>query len=103
MRQWLGVSGADPYTAHGHFFQFTNALGSSRTYTSFLQLLWLLGVWVIWNASNHGIFNNSQISMLDLLENVKCNSLWWLKAHNVTFVLGSQRWWLDPLMCLGIG
>jgi len=40
--------------------------------------------------------------MLDLLEKVNFNSLWWLKANNITFVLGSQRWWSDPLLCLGI-
>jgi len=102
MRHWLGVSGVDPYNAHDHFLQFTNVLGSSRTRTSFMQLLWLLGVWVIWNERNHRLFNNGQNSMLDLLEKIKCNSLWWLKANNVSFVLGSQRWWSDPLMCLGI-
>ena len=102
MRQWLGVSGADPYTPQDHFKQFTNAIGSSRTRTSFMQLLWLLGVWVIWNERNHMLFNNGQNSMLDLVEKVKCNSSWWLKANNVSFVLGSQRWWSDPLLCLGI-
>jgi hypothetical protein len=34
--------------------------------------------------------------------NVKFHSFWWLKAHNTTFAYGSQRWWSDPLLCLGI-
>jgi len=51
---------------------------------------------------NNRQFNNVQTSMLDLLEKVKFNYLWWLKANNVNFVLGSQRWWSDPLLCSGI-
>ena len=40
--------------------------------------------------------------MIDLIEKVKYNSLWWLKANNVKFVYGTSRWWSDLLLCLGI-
>jgi len=70
---------------------------------SFLQLLWLLCVWLIWTDRNNRLFNNSQSSMSELLEKVKYHSFWWLKAHNTIFMYGSQRWWSDPLKCLGIG
>ena len=89
IRNWLRVYGADPYNVHDHLFQFTNALGTSRTHRSFMQLLWLLGVWILWNERNNKLFNNVQTSMLDLLEKVKFSCLWWLKANNITFVLGS--------------
>jgi len=102
VRNWLGVSGADPYTVHDNFFQFTNALGTSRTRRSFMQLLWLLCVWILWNERNNTLFNNVHMSMIELLEKVIFNSLWWLKVNNATFVFGTQRWWSDPLQCLGI-
>ncbi|XP_024633495.1 uncharacterized protein [Medicago truncatula] len=102
IRHWLGVYGADPYSVNDHFLQFTYALGSSRTRRSFLQLLWLVGVWILWTERNNRLFNNVQNSAVQLLEKVKFNSLWWLKANNITFALGTQRWWSDPLLCLGI-
>ena len=102
IRNWLGVLRVDLFTVHDHFFQFTNALGTPRTRGSFMQLLCLLCVWILWNEWNNRLFNKVQRSMLELLENVKFNSLWWLKANNATFVFGTQRWWSDPLQCLGI-
>jgi len=96
VRKWLGVSRADMYTVHDHFFQFTNVLGPSRTRRSFMQLLWLLCVWILWNERNNRLFNNVQMTMTELLEKVKLYSLWWLKANNAIFVFGTQRWWSDP-------
>jgi len=52
-RNWLGISGVDPFTLHDHFFQFTNFIGMSRKRRSFMQLLWLLGVWIVWNERNN--------------------------------------------------
>jgi len=46
VRSWLGISGVDPYNIHAHFIQFTNAIGTSRSRHSFMQLLWLLCVCV---------------------------------------------------------
>jgi len=102
VRKWLGVSGADLYTVHVHFLQFSNALGTSRIRRSFMQLLWLLCVWILWNERNNRLFNNVQMSLIELLEKVKFNSLWWLKANNATFIFGTQRWWSNPLQCLDI-
>jgi len=102
IRNWLGISGVDLLTLHGHFFQFTNSIGMSRKRRSFMQLLWLLCVWIVWNERNNRIFKNIQTTMTDLLEKVKYQSLWWLKAHKVNFVYGNHNWWSDPLLCLSI-
>jgi len=40
--------------------------------------------------------------MTELVEKVKYNSLWWLKAHNANFVYGTHNWWSDTLLCLSI-
>ena len=103
VRSLLGVSGVDPQGLHAHFFQFTNCLGGLKACRSFLQLLWLLCVWLIWQEHNNRLFKNSQLPISEHMDKVKFHSYWWLKANNTTFVFGSQRWWSEPLRCLGIG
>jgi len=76
--------------------------GWARKRRSFMQLVWLLGVWIVWNERNNRVFKNTQTTMIDLLEKVKYHSLWWLKAHNANFVYGTYNWWSNPLLCLGI-
>ena len=41
VRSWIGFDGID------HFIQFTNYTGGSKSRRSFLQLIWLLTVWVL--------------------------------------------------------
>lgn len=102
VRRWIGVSGVEPLSIRDHFVQFTYYLGGSRASRSFFQLLWLLCIWLLWNERNNRLFHNVHTTTFDLLEKVKHNSYWWLKANNATFVYGSQRWWSDPLLCLSI-
>jgi hypothetical protein len=102
VRSWIGVAGVDPQNIRDHFYQFIHVLGHSRKSRSFLQLVWLLCIWLIWTERNNRLFNNIETPVIQLLEKAKYHSLWWLKAHNITFVYGSQRWWSDPLLCLGI-
>jgi len=40
--------------------------------------------------------------MEQLVEKVKYHSLWWLKTNKTNFMYGTQRWWSNPLLCLGI-
>ena len=86
VRLWLGVSGVDHQSLSAHFFQFTNYLGGLRTRRSFLQLFWLLCVWLIWKERNNRIFNNIYISITEVMEKVKFHSYWWLRANNANFV-----------------
>jgi len=102
VRSWIGVSGVEPHDICDHFVQFIHYTGSAKKRTSFLQLIWLLCVWVVWNERYNRLFNNIQSSIDQLLEKVKFHSFWWLKAKNATFVYGSLSWWSDPLLCLGI-
>jgi hypothetical protein len=102
IRLWIGVSSVEPNDICEHFFQFIHCTGYSRKRKSFLQLVWLLCVWVVWNERNNKIFNNVQTTIDQLLEKIKFHSLWWLKANNVSFVHDTQMWWSDPMLCLGI-
>jgi len=47
VRLWLGFSGVDYQHLGTHFLHFTNYLGGMRTRRSFLQLIWLMCVWLI--------------------------------------------------------
>jgi hypothetical protein len=102
VRLWLGFSGVDHRNIGAHFIQFTNYLGGMKTRRSFLQLIWLLCVWLIWKERNDRIFNNIITPIKELVEKVKFHSYWWLRANNAAFVYGCQQWRSNPLLCLGI-
>jgi hypothetical protein len=99
---WIGVSSVESIDICDPFLQFIHCTGQSRKRRSFLQLLWLLCVWVVWNERNNKIFNNIQTTIDQLLEKIKFHSLWWLQANNALFVHDTQMWWSNPLLCLGI-
>jgi hypothetical protein len=102
IRSWIGVSGVDAENIRDHFHQFIHYSGHSRARRSFLQLLWLLCIWLVWNERNNRLFNNTESSIEKLVDKVKFHSLWWLKANKTTFVYGTHSWWSDPLGCLGV-
>jgi hypothetical protein len=64
MQSWLGVSGPDPHNISDHLYQFTHSVGGSRARRSFMQLVWLLCAWTIWNGRNNKLFNNVESSIL---------------------------------------
>jgi hypothetical protein len=102
VRSWLGVSGPDPHSISEQFYQFIHSADGLRSRRSFLQLVWLLCVWTIWNDRNNRLFNNVEKFIDHLLEKVKHTSLWWLKTSQANFVYGFSSWWSIPLICLGI-
>jgi hypothetical protein len=80
IRSWIGVFGVYTDNICEHFQQFTHYTGHSKTRCSFLQLLWLLCIWLVWNERNNRLCNNTETSIEQLLDKVKFHSLWWLKA-----------------------
>jgi hypothetical protein len=74
-----------------------------RAGRSFMQLVWLLCAWIIWNDRNQILINNIESFIDQLLDKVKYYSFWWLKASNVIFVYGFASWWSNPMVCLEIG
>ena len=86
---WLGVTSVDPHSLRDHFIQFTYYLGGLKARRSFLQLRWLVCVWLIWNERNNRFFNKSHTSIREMMDKVKFHSYWWLKANNATLVFGS--------------
>ncbi|PNX88554.1 hypothetical protein L195_g044660 [Trifolium pratense] len=95
VRSWIGVSMVD-YTSLGdHFVQFTSSAGCSRARRSFMQLIWLACVWIIWTERNHRLFGGSASTSHQLLDKIKLFSYRWLKTTNVTLVSSYHSWWSD--------
>ncbi|GAU25491.1 hypothetical protein TSUD_218630 [Trifolium subterraneum] len=87
VRFWIGFSSVDHQNPPGHFLQFVSALGERRARRSFMQLIWLACVWVLWNERNNRLFINIAQTVPQMLDKVKLFSLWWLKTANVTLVV----------------
>ncbi|MCI21389.1 70 kDa peptidyl-prolyl isomerase, partial [Trifolium medium] len=50
---WIDNSSTGSTSIRDHFVQFTYSAGGSRARRSFLQLIWLASVWVVWTERNH--------------------------------------------------
>jgi len=103
VRSWIGFDGVHHDDIAAHFIQFTNYTGGSKSRRSFMQLIWLLTVWLLWNERNARLFKQKECSLVQLLDKVKYHSFWWLKAKKAIFAYGEHMWWSSPLSCLGIG
>jgi len=99
---WLGVYYVDPQEVTYHFYQFVPSSGGYAPRRSFLHLIWLCCIWVLWMKG----------TIYSLLIKLKqpCNSWKRLRLHHfggwklkMCFLCGYHMWWQHPLVCLGIG
>jgi hypothetical protein len=92
----------DAHTLPDHFVHITYSIGGLWARRSFLQLIWLTCVWVVWNERNHRLFKNAASPVHHLLDKIKMLSFRWLKTKNVTIVRNYHSWWSNSFYCLGI-
>jgi len=102
VRAWIRIAGADPFDIADHFVQFSYLAGVTASKRSFMQLLWLLCISVLWSERNNRHFNNTESSIAQMVEKVQVHSYWWLKTAKAVNVLGVNNWLASPLNCLGI-
>jgi hypothetical protein len=102
MRSWIGIPVAEYTSLRDHFVQFTYSAGGSQARRSFLQLIWLACVWVVWTERNHMLFRGSTSTTHPLLDKIKLFSFRWLKATSVTLASNYHSWWSSHLLCLGL-
>jgi hypothetical protein len=100
VRSWIGVPVVEYTSLHDHFLQFTYSSGGFRARRSFLQLIWLACVWVMWKERNHRLFLDSASTISQLLDKIKLFSFRWLKATSVTLTYNCHSWWCSHLFSL---
>jgi len=83
VHDWVGVSSVDLYSIMDHFNHYAYLSGGPKKRHSFMRLLWLVTIWVIWRDINDMIFSNKVKSMPHILKKVKCLSMWWLEKNVV--------------------
>ncbi|CAJ2667925.1 unnamed protein product [Trifolium pratense] len=93
---WIGSSLVTAQTFSEHFVQFTDSAGGFRARRSFMQLIWLACVWVVWTERNHRLFRGSTNSVHHMLDKIKTFSYRWLKATSSTLALNCHSWWKTP-------
>ncbi|CAJ2638116.1 unnamed protein product [Trifolium pratense] len=71
VRSWIDIPLVDFVSLRDHFIQFTSSAGGSRARRSFLQLIWLACVWVVWTERNHRLFRGSIDMPHVLLDKIK--------------------------------
>ena len=61
--------------------------------------VWILVLFVIWKDRNNKIFDNYFDQLTGLLEKVKLQTYWWLKANYITVDFDYPFWRQNPLCC----
>ncbi|GAU37415.1 hypothetical protein TSUD_361200 [Trifolium subterraneum] len=100
---WTGSPLVTTQTLPDHFVQFTCSAGGSRARRSFMQLIWLVSVWVVWTERNHRLFRGSANSLSHMLDKIKTFSYRWLRVNSSTIALNCHRWSSSPRPCLTFG
>ena len=102
VRLWLGIYAVSPGDVRHHYQQFTKIAGMPRCSHTFLTIIWFATVWVLWKERNNRVFQNTVATPFTLIEKVKLNSFFWLKAMFASFSYSYHDWWKQPLSCMGI-
>jgi hypothetical protein len=102
VRSWIGVPVVASFSLRDHLVQFIRSAGASRARRSFLQLIWLVCVWVVWTERNHRVFRGSVSSTSQMLDKIKLLSYQWLKPTCVTLASNHHSWWSSPFLCMGL-
>jgi hypothetical protein len=101
VQAWIDIPMVEYTCLRDHFVHFTLSAGGSRARRSFLQLIWLACVWVVWTERNHRLFRGTESTLPQLLDKIKLFSFRWLKATNITLASNCYSWWSSPRACLG--
>jgi len=95
---WLNIHFVAPEVLRAHLLQFGHLEGLPRFTYSFLKLIWLACVWVIWREMNNHVFNQKASELQQMTDRVKMLSFRWLKACMSTCSFK----WRHPLLCMRV-
>jgi hypothetical protein len=80
----IDISLVDTTSLCDHLVQFTYSASGSRACRSFLQLIWLACICVVWTKRNHRLFRGSTSTSHQLFDKIKLFSYRWLRTTSVT-------------------
>ncbi|RHN49776.1 hypothetical protein MtrunA17_Chr6g0450221 [Medicago truncatula] len=84
-----------------YLLQFRLLDGFFKNICNTFYLIWLSCVWIVWRDRNARIFKHQEDFIHHLLDKIKLQSYWWMKATHPNFAFNYYMWWLNPLLCLG--
>jgi len=97
---WLDIVTALPGDLYTHANQFCALKGLSKNSRTAFSIIWISVLFVIWKDRNRRIFQNHSDQLEALLEKVKFQTYWWLKANYILFIFDYQFWRQNSLRCL---
>ena len=83
-----------------HANQFSALGGFSKKSRTTFAIVWISALYVIWKDRNRRIFQNQFDHLEHLLERVKLQTYWWLKANFINFGFDYPFWRQNPSCCL---
>jgi len=98
--QWLGIVTVLNGNLYSHANQFCALGGFSKNSRTGFTVIWISVLFVIWKDRNRRIFQNQSDHLEALLERVKLQTFWWLKANYVMFHFDYPYWRNNPLLCI---
>lgn len=66
-----------------------------------VSVVWFSCVWCIWKARNLNCFNNKEINIGKLVEELKVLSWNWLHYKSKRLGYDMSQWWVNLRACLG--
>jgi hypothetical protein len=100
--QWLGISFIAPTCASDNLYHYDHLVGIPRLSHTFMTVIWMATVWVIWKERNNMIFNQKIDTLDHLVDKVKFMPFSWLHANMPTFAYNYNDRWRHPLPCMGV-
>jgi hypothetical protein len=96
---WLGFVTAFQGTLSSHSTQFCGMGGLSKSCHILLTTIWATTLFIIWKDRNSRVFKAKHATIEALVEHIKLQSYWWLKANYVLFDFDYSFWRNNPFHC----
>ncbi|GAU29337.1 hypothetical protein TSUD_227080 [Trifolium subterraneum] len=86
-------------TLSSHSTQFCGMGGLSKSCHILLTTIWAATLFIIWKDRNSRVFKAKHATIEALVEHIKLQSYWWLKANYVLFDFDYSFWRNNPFHC----
>lgn len=99
--KWIGIQAAMQSGCWQHFIQFEELLSRDRTSVSKLVVIWITYVWTIWKGRNNKIFQNKEIRLGEMAEEVNILPWKWMHIKSGAIANNIVMWFSHHRACLG--